>query len=143
RAKAFDGSDEALALVDSSLAVNAAAPGARTFRAQLLLGQEDYDGAQREAERALDVNPAYGEALAILGAVHYLRGDERAHDEMRRRALELDPAYGTFDVMVAEMAAQHRRYAQAVGIARRGVALDSTNWAGHALVGLTELRLGN
>ncbi|HSJ30057.1 MAG TPA: tetratricopeptide repeat protein [Longimicrobiales bacterium] len=143
RAKAFDGSDEALALVDSSLAVNPAAPAARTFRAQLLLGLEDYDGARQEAERALDVNPAYGDALAMLGAVHFLRGDERAHAEMRRRALELDPAYGAFDVMVAEMAAQHRRYAQAVEIARRGVALDSTNWSGHALIGLTELRLGN
>ena len=62
---------------------------------------------------------------------------------MRRRALALDPAYGAFDVMVAEMAAQHRRYAQAVEIARRGVALDSTSWSGHALIGLTELRLGN
>lgn len=143
RAKAFDGSDEALALVDSSLAVNPASPAARTFRAQLLLGLEDYDGAAEEAERALATNPASSGALAMLGAVHFLRGDTRRHAEMRQRALDLDPQYGAFDVTVAEMAVQHRRYADAVEHARRGVALDSTSWSGHALIGLTELRLGN
>ena len=143
RAKAFDGSDEALALVDSSLAVNAASPAARAFRAELLLGLEDYDGAAAQAERALAANPASLEALAMLGAVHFLRGDERGHADARRRALELDPRYGDFDVTVAEMAAQHRRYTEAVDLARRGVALDSTSWSGHALIGLTELRLGN
>ncbi|MBR9990402.1 MAG: tetratricopeptide repeat protein, partial [Gemmatimonadetes bacterium] len=143
RAKAFDGSDEALALVDSSLAINAASPAARTFRAQLLLGLEDYDGAAREARLALETDPASAHALAMLGAVHFLRGDSRGHDDARRRALALDPHFGAFDVTVAEMAAQHRRYAEAVELARRGVALDSTNWSGHALIGLTELRLGN
>ncbi|HEX2166109.1 MAG TPA: tetratricopeptide repeat protein [Longimicrobiales bacterium] len=143
KAKAFDGSDEALALVDSSLAVNPSSPAARTFRAQLLLGLEDYDEAAGEAELALEVNPASREALAMLGAVHFLRGDDDAYEDARQRALELDPRYGAFDVMVAEMAVQHRRYRDAVEHARRGVALDSTNWSGHALIGLTELRLGN
>ena len=143
KAKAFDGSDEALALVDSSLSVNPASAAARTFRAQLLLGLEDYDGAAAEAERALETNPASRDALAMLGAVHFLRGDTRRYEDARRRALELDPAYGAFDVTVAQMAVQHRRYADAVEQARRGVALDSLNWDGHALIGLTELRLGD
>ena len=143
RAKAFDGSDEALALVDSSLAVNPGSAAARTFRAQLLLGLEDYEGAAAEAERALETNPAAREALALLGAVNFLRGDTRAHEDARRRALELDPGYGAFDVRVAEMAVQHRRYGEAVAQARRGVTVDSLSWDGHALIGLTELRLGN
>lgn len=143
RAKAFDGSNEALALVDSSLAVNPAAPAAHAFRAQLLLALEDYDGAAAEVERALAANPASLEALAVLGAVHFLRGDSRAHEDARRRALGLDPHHGAFDATVAEMAVQHRRYAEAVELARRAVALDSTAWSAHALIGLTELRLGN
>ncbi|MGH7448536.1 MAG: tetratricopeptide repeat protein, partial [Longimicrobiales bacterium] len=143
RAKAFDGSNEALALVDSSLAVNPAAPAAHAFRAQLLLALEDYDGAAAEIERALAANPASLEALAVLGAVHFLRGDSRAHEDARRRALGLDPHHGAFDATVAEMAVQHRRYAEAVELARRAVALDSTAWSAHALIGLTELRLGN
>jgi tetratricopeptide (TPR) repeat protein len=40
RAKAFDGTDEAIALVDSSLAMNPNLVDARVFRARLLLGLE-------------------------------------------------------------------------------------------------------
>ncbi|HEX6307635.1 MAG TPA: tetratricopeptide repeat protein [Longimicrobiales bacterium] len=143
RAKAFDGTDEAMALVDSSLAVNEAAPAALAFRAQLLLGLEDYEGAVSDAERALESNPASLEALATLGAAHFLRGDRGAHDRARQRALELNPRFGTFDVTVAEMAVQQRRYADAVEIGRRAIELDAESWSAHALVGLTELRLGN
>jgi tetratricopeptide (TPR) repeat protein len=143
RAKAFDGTDEARALVDSSLAVNPNAPAALAFRAQLLMGLEDFDGAQRDAERALEVNPASLEALATLGAALFVRGDTRGHDDARRRALALNPGYGAFDVTVAEMLVQQRRYREAVEIARRGLLLDSASWSAHALVGLTELRLGN
>jgi cellulose synthase operon protein C len=143
RAKAFDGTGEALALVDSSLAVNTAAPAARAFRARLLLGLEEYDDAATEAQRALDVDPTSLEALSMLGAVHYLRGDRSAYDAARRQALALDPHFGAFDVLVAEMASQQRRYRDAVDLARAGLARDSLNWGAHALIGLTELRLGN
>jgi cellulose synthase operon protein C len=143
RSKAFDGTDEALAYVDSSLAVNPSAPEALAFRARLLLGLEQYDSAAAVVRRALEVNPASQEALGVLGAVAFLRGDRAAHDDARRRALALNPAEGSFDVTVAELASQHRRYREAVEIAQRGLALDSMNWAGHALVGLTQLRLGD
>jgi cellulose synthase operon protein C len=143
KAKAFDGTDEAMALVDSSLAVNARAPAALAFRAQLKLGLEDYEGAARDAERALETNPASLEALATLGAVHFLAGNRSGHDEARQRALRLNPRHGGFDVHVAEMAIQQRRYREAVELARRGLALDSASWSAHALIGLTELRLGD
>ncbi|MEX0907840.1 MAG: tetratricopeptide repeat protein, partial [Gemmatimonadota bacterium] len=142
RAKAFDGTSEALALVDSSLAVNPHAPAARAFRATLLLGSEDFAGAATEAERALETNPASLEALAVLGAARYLNNDRGAYEQLRQRALALDPGHGSFDATVAERAAEHRRYQDAVELARAGLALDSTNWSAWATVGLTELRLG-
>ena len=143
RAKAFDGTDEALVLADSSLAINSHSPEARAFRGQLLLGLEDFGAAEAEAKRALEVNPASLQALAVLGAVHFLRGDRRGYDDSRRRALELNPAFGGFDLTVAEMAVQQRRYRDAVALGRSAVQVDSLNWAAHALVGLTELRLGD
>jgi cellulose synthase operon protein C len=143
RAKAFDGTDEALVLADSSLAVNPHSPEARAFRAQLLLGLEDFEGAEAEAKRALDVNPASLDALAVLGAVLYLRGDRSGYDDARRRALALNPAFGGFDRTVAEMAVQQRRYREAVELARAALQVDSLNWSAHALLGLTELRLGD
>lgn len=143
RARAFDGTDEALAFVDSSLAINPNAPDALAFRARLLAGLERYDSAAAVASRALAVNPAALDALGVLGAVRFLQGDRAGHEEARRRALELNPRQAEFDLAVAELASQHRRYREAVEVAQRGLALDSLDWNAHALVGLTQLRIGD
>ncbi|CAN5436508.1 tetratricopeptide repeat protein [soil metagenome] len=142
RAKAFDGTDEARALVDSSLAVNPHSVAARVFRARLLLGLEQYDSAGADVERALATNAAALDAIAMLGAVRLLTNDRRGYDDARRRALELDPAFSGFDVAVAEMAAQQRRYPDAVELAQRALELDPADWSAYALLGLTQLRLG-
>jgi cellulose synthase operon protein C len=143
RARAFDGTDEALAFADSSLAVNPNSPDARAFRARLLVGLERYDSAVAEADRALAVNPASLDALGMLGAVHFLRGDTRAWEDARARALALNPHSAAFDLTVAEMAAQQRRYREAVEHAARGLEREPTSWGAHALIGLTQLRLGD
>jgi cellulose synthase operon protein C len=143
RAKAFDGTDEAMTLADSSLAVNPNSPDALAFRARLLAGLERFDSATAVAQQALATNPASLDALAVLGAARWLAGDRAGHDEARRTALSLNPRYAGFDVTVAELAAQHRRYREAVEIGRRGLAVDSTHWGARALIGLTELRLGD
>jgi cellulose synthase operon protein C len=142
RAAAFDGSDAALALVDSSLAVNPNAVDARVFRARLLIGLEQYDAAQAEVHRALEVNPSSLDALAVLGAVRFLAGDERGFQDARRRALQLNPRFGGFDATVAELAGQQRRYSDAIRLATRAVELDAGDWAARATLGLTQLRLG-
>ena len=143
RAKAFDGTDEAMLFIERSLAVNPHSPDARVFHAQLLIGLEDMAGAEAEAKRALEVNPTSLDALAVLGSVHYLNGNRSGYDDARRRALELNPLFGGFDLTVANMAVQARRYREAVNLARAAVTVDSANWRAHALVGMTELRLGN
>jgi tetratricopeptide (TPR) repeat protein len=143
KAKFFDGTGEAVAYADSSLAINPNDPEARAFRASALLGLENFEGAAAEAQKALEVDPAHTRALAMLGATRYLRGDHRGYQEMRSRALALDPQNGRFDVLIAYAVADQRRYRESLTLAKAGLALDSTNWMGHALVGLTELRLGS
>jgi cellulose synthase operon protein C len=143
RAREFDGSPEALAFADSSLAVNPNAPDARAFRARLLLGLERHDSAAAEARRALEVNPSHVDALAMLGAAALLEGDRRGYEEARRRALAVDPASAAFDLAVAQMTAQRHRYAEALEMAVQGAALDPLDWGAHAFIGLTWLRMGD
>jgi cellulose synthase operon protein C len=143
RARAFEGTSDALSYADSSLAVNPHSPDARALRARLLLGLERFDSAQADARRALTVNPVHAEALAMLGAAALLTGDRRGFDEARRLALAANPASAAFDVAVAEVAGQQRRYAEALEIAQRGAALDSLSWSARAFIGLTHLRLGD
>ena len=142
RAKYFDGTPEALALVEQALEVNPGLVPARVFLARLRIDFEDYDAALEEAEAALSVNPRSLEALSIAAAVHYLRGDEAEWDAARTRVFEVNPAYAGLYNLVADLAVRQRQYAGAVELASRAVALDSTSWSGWGLLGLNQLRTG-
>lgn len=142
RAKHFDGSDEALALVQQALEVNPNLVPARTFLAQLYLETEDYGAAVREAERALEVNPSSLDALSLLAATRFLIGERDAFEELRRRILALNPRYADLYATLALVHERNRRYHEAVEFARQAVAIDSTSWGGFALLGRNLLRVG-
>src|SRR5690606_3655930 len=100
------------------------------------------DEALRLVERALEVDPASLEALSMLAGVHYLRGDADRYREAVDRALALDPRYPDVFNTVAELAADHRLYHEAVELAAEAVRLDSTSWWGWGVLGTNQLRTG-
>lgn len=142
RAKYFDGTPEAGELVDRALEVNPNLVPARVFRARLRIDLEDWDGAIEEAERALDVNPVALDALAVVGAVHYLRGETAEWQAVRDRVLAIDPAYADMFTLVGELAVRQRQYAGAVELARRAVEIDTLAWDAWGLLGINQLRTG-
>lgn len=142
RTKHFDGSDEALELVQQALEVNPNLVPARAFLAQLYLEMEDYGAAIREAERALAVNPSSLEALSLLAATRFLLGERDAFEELRRRILALNARYADLYATLALVHERNRRYHEAVEFARDAVTIDSTSWRGFALLGRNLLRVG-
>jgi cellulose synthase operon protein C len=143
RAAAFDGNrGDAQELVGRSLEINPNLVAARVFRARLLLDSEDHEGAQEELRRALEVNPASLEALSGLAAVLYLRDDSRGYAEVKARVGQLNPRYGGLLTTVAEIAAQHRRYAEAARLAEEATRLDPQSWHAHGVLGINLFRLG-
>src|SRR5690606_754972 len=58
------------------------------------------------------------------------------------RILALNPTYGELYVTVAEVAAQHRRYGEAVRLAQRAVETDRELWAGYGTLGINQMRVG-
>lgn len=142
RALDFDGQGGAMDLVDRALETNPNHVDALAFRAGLLLKTEEHDQARREAERALAVNPNHLGALSVLAAAHYLSGDQAAFADTRERVLAVDPMHADLFVTVATLAADQRRYADAVELGRRATELDSTSWRGWAVLGMNQLRTG-
>ncbi|MBI4540528.1 MAG: tetratricopeptide repeat protein [Gemmatimonadetes bacterium] len=138
----FEGSPEAEELARKSLEVNPHLMAARIFLAQLAAEGEAYEEAAAAAERALAVNPASLEALAVLAGVRYLEGDTLRFEDARRRALALNPSYAGLYVTLAELSARGRLYEEAVRFGERAVALDSTAWRAHAVLGINRLRVG-
>lgn len=143
RAKHFDGDNaEAFELAEKSLEINYQYAPAHVLLARMKLVSENAAEAEAEVQKALAVNPRSLGALSVLGTIRFLQGDERGFEEVRDRVLALNPSYGDFYLTAAEVAAQHRRYADAARLARLAVETDPQLWAGYGALGLNQLRLG-
>ncbi|HEX6693218.1 MAG TPA: tetratricopeptide repeat protein, partial [Longimicrobiales bacterium] len=101
RATKFDGSDEALVIVDRALEVNPRLVPALVFRADLLAGQEDYRGAREYLDRAFAIDSTNQDAIALHGAVAWLARDTRTYDNARARANSLYSGSAVFLTKVA------------------------------------------
>lgn len=142
KVKAFGGSSDAVELVDKALEINPSFVEALAFRAERLLGLEDYDGALEEVEKALAINPTSRDALPIRAAAALLSGDEAGFARTEQRALSRNPRDAAFYVKLAEIGVQNRLYAEAADFAQKAVDLDERSWSGYGELGLNQLRLG-
>ncbi|HEY2854524.1 MAG TPA: tetratricopeptide repeat protein [Gemmatimonadaceae bacterium] len=140
--RVFDGAPGADSLVAHALKVNPNFAPAHVFAAELHLDLEEYADAQREIDRALQIDSALPEALAVRAAIRYLVGDASGFDAAKRQALAVNARDAQLYNTLAELSARVRQYREAADFARQAVALDSKSWRGYGLLGMNELRLG-
>ena len=138
----FDGAPGVMEAIQRSLKVNPALSHARVFLAEVLLDQEDYEAAAREAEQVLGQDAASLPALSALAAARYLQGDTARFEDARTRALATNPRSGELYNRLAETSGRNRLYRQAVAFAQQAVALDARSWRGLGILGLNQLRVG-
>ncbi len=142
KAARFDGSRQAIDLTREALATNESLVGARVFLGLLLLELENFEAAQEEADRALDVNPRSLEALTVKAAARLLSGDADGFRAIEGRILELNPSYGSLYATGAELLARQRQYAGAAELARAGIQVDSTDADVRGHLAMNQLRIG-
>ena len=140
--RVFDGEGGADTLVAHALRVNPSYPDAHVFAAELHLDLEEYPEAEREVDRALQVNPSLLEALAVKAAVRYLTGDTQGFEAAKRQALAVNSRNAELFNTLAELSSRVRLYREAADFAREAVQLDARSWRGFGLLGMNELRLG-
>jgi tetratricopeptide (TPR) repeat protein len=138
-----EGTPNAIELLRQSLAANQNLVPARVTLARSHLDSEAWEDAAAEAGKALAVNPASQEALAVRAAARLLPGDSAAFDQDRRAALALNPSNAGFYTTLAEVSARNRLYREAVTWGRRAVTADSTASEALGVLGLNELRVGS
>ncbi|MDH3224744.1 MAG: tetratricopeptide repeat protein, partial [Gemmatimonadota bacterium] len=138
----LEGGGDPQGLLESALEGNPNLVQARVLLARIRLMGGDRPGAFDEIDKALEVNPADLDALATAAAIHHLTHDTSAFQETLAQIESLSRApTGAYELM-AELSADHRKYADAVDFGRRAVAADSTAWTGLGLMGLNQVRLG-
>ncbi|HSL71301.1 MAG TPA: tetratricopeptide repeat protein, partial [Longimicrobiales bacterium] len=142
RSREFDGSAEAVELARKALEVNPNLVDAHLLLARNSLGVENRESARQQAEQALAADPSSLEALSLLAAAHHFADDRASFDAVAARIRALNPRYAELYTTLADISVQTRRYAPAVEFARRAIALDSTAWRAHGVLGINLMRLG-
>jgi tetratricopeptide (TPR) repeat protein len=140
---AFEGQPAALDTARRALTGNGALVGAHVLLAQSYLEAEAFDSARAAAARALAVDSSAVEAWAVLGAAAWLRGDSTGLATTDAAARRYVPRPAGLYAAIAEAAARHRRYTDAVRFARQAVALDSASARALGVLGTNELRTGD
>ena len=139
---AFDGQPGSSDLIDQALAVNPRHVGALLTRVRARLRAEDLDGARETAQQALDVNPSSLEARSLLAIADLLGGDDASFERQATEITSDNPYYADLFAEAADMASQHRWYAEAVTLAERGTQVDSLHARSFGELGLNQLRVG-
>jgi tetratricopeptide (TPR) repeat protein len=142
RVAAFSHSGDAVELLDRALSVDASYVPALVLRAQMLLEEEHYGAADSVIEIALAVDSTSQDAWAAAASLAWIRGDNAAFSRAESRVKALNSRPADFYAAVAEAAGRHRRYGEAVEIARRGLALDPNSATVLGALGTNLLRTG-
>jgi adenylate cyclase len=95
-----------------------------------LLYDLNYELAEQEFRRALQLNPNYPQARAWYGLflLQWISGREREATEEMKRLLEADPLSGYAHVIASFSSVSSSRIADAVEYGRRGVELDPNSY---------------
>lgn len=142
RVAAFERQGDPMALARQALEGNPRSVAAHLLLARLYLEAERYDSSRVAAEAAVRADSSSLEAWAAVGALAWLRNDTTAWRDAERAATALNPRPAAFHASVAEAAARHRRYEEAVALARIAVGHDSLSVAALGALGNNLLRTG-
>ena len=142
RAMEFNGTVGSMDQVDNALEQNENLVEARIFKARLFLKAENHEEARSELRRALEVNPTSLEALSVLAASHYLRGETGEYDRIRDQVTALSPTYAELYNDIADLSVESRKYLEATRVAEEAIRIDSLSWRAYGILGMNQLRLG-
>ena len=116
---------------------------ALALKAQIHVGDGDYEDAEALIQRAHAVDPDNKDVNAIEAALHYIRGDQKRYEELRDKVLGRDPKYGQFYLTVSELVGERqRRYDTAGELARKAIEIDPTDRNAYVALGEALMNTG-
>lgn len=129
--------------VERVLKTNPKSVPAHLLAAEMALDDRRRDDAKASIAKALEVNPNSLEARSLQASLSFLQGRQADFEREVQEALKINPAYGDVYRTVADHAARNYLFDEAVGIARKGLAIDPQNTRAHASLGVHLLRTGD
>ena len=135
---------ESFELAQRAVASDARYPAARFALALVCAWTGRSDRSVAEFQEAIDLNPSYAAANAILGGMFTVRGQPEKGLALVEKGIRLSPSDPRLYIWLPSLAATHyqlRHYAEAVEVGRRSWTLNR-NWPlglTYVVAGLTQL----
>jgi cellulose synthase operon protein C len=137
-ADGFDG--KAAEYAEKAIELDPKLTEAHELMADLLLANDDRDGAAAEADKAISLENDALDAMAIHAAIELIA--DRSPDAWFAKIAAINPGYGEAYVRVAHELELHYRYEDAVTYYRKAIEADPRLWAAHSALGIDLMRLG-
>ena len=134
---------QAIALAKHALELNPSSVDAQIFLAEEAADANKHDEARQALDKALVVNPASLDAIALRAALAYVEDKPQDFEAEAARALAIAPRYGEVFRVAGNLAARNYRFDEAVELTRRALALDAGNFRAQADLGSHLLRTGD
>jgi cellulose synthase operon protein C len=143
RSLSDDDPPQAVAAATRAIEINPSYVDAHLFVAGQLLDQDHKAEAQKAVQKALAVNPNSPDAHAILAAVAFVEDRTADFDAEVAKALAVAAKRGSVFQIAGELTAHQYRFEEAVGLFRRGLALEPNNPEILSDLGMALLRTGD
>ena len=112
-------------------------------RAREALAKQRLDEAWKEVGKALDVYPAYAEALTLRGVLKLERNDPACARADTEQAVKDDPGFNMGYIVLGAVYNRPSLFGDAVRVLDRGIAMSPTSWQGYYEMGKAYLGKGN
>ena len=142
RVEEFEGKGNPMATAQLSIANDPRYAEALAFVATMQRDAEAYDSARVYAQRAIDADSLSTAGWSVLGSLAFLSGDSATFRKALAAITALQPAPAEFYTDLAEASVRQRRYAEAVKLAQRAIALDTMYVPAYGVLGTNQLRIG-
>ncbi len=110
--------------------------------AGLALRHSDFAGARTHVEAGLAISAEQPELLSLLGAIAFLKENDRLLEEARGRAFRQNPRYSSFYTIIGKYAEWEHRYDDIVAFMQEALQVDPRDAAAYAALGMNLLRAG-
>jgi tetratricopeptide (TPR) repeat protein len=130
-------------LAGKALAKDPTSVQAHLLLAHLELDKSNRENAKAEIAKALSINPAGLDALALSGAVAYVEDRQSDFQADTAATVKINPHFSDAYRVAADQAASNYRFEEAVALNRQALALDRDDIRTHAAIGVHLLRTGD
>jgi Flp pilus assembly protein TadD len=130
-------------LVERALKVNPGYVPAQLLLSEMALDNRERQDAHESIDAALKVNPNSLEARTLDAALAFLEDHKAEFDQKAEAVLKLNPVYSEVYRVAGDHATRNYRFAEAIPLTKKALALEPNNARAHADLGLEMLRVGD